>query len=108
MSKCERTVYDVVVATVADRKRMIRMLEDGEVSKAQAAAFSRKIAAIDNAMIAVCDGESTEAREALLRDIAHRKGYERGEARAFYSAEATYVRRKADAIKMIARMLELI
>lgn len=108
MSRCEKTVYDVVVATISDRVRMRRMLDKGNLTKEQAADFSRKLAALDNAMIAVCEGESHEAREALLSDIAHRRGYENAEAKRFYTARNTFDRRKAEAVTMIARMLGLI
>ncbi len=106
--RMQKTVYDVVVAVVADYGRMKKMLEKGNLTREQVAAFTRKVTAIDNALLAVCDGEPEEVREALMSDIAHRKGFERGSAKEYYTVSGTYEKRKADAVRMIAKMLNLI
>ena len=108
MARIQKTVYDVVVATVADYGRMKKMLEKGNLPREQTAAFARRVAAIDNALLAVCDGESEEVRAALLRDIAYRRGYERSEAREYYPAVATLERRKREAVRMIGKMLGIV
>jgi hypothetical protein len=55
--KLEKTVYDVVVATVADYGRMKKMLDKGSLSKNQAVEITRKLDAVDNALMTVCDGD---------------------------------------------------
>ena len=108
MARIQKTVYDVVVATVADYPRMKKMLEKGSVTKDQAVVFARKVAAVDNALIAVCDGESGEVVEALRSDIANRKGFENAASRTVYTTKETFHRRKRKAVDLIAKMLNLI
>jgi hypothetical protein len=108
MERLPKSVYNLVVATVADYDRMKILIEKNQISREQTATFVRKISAIDNALVAVCDGERSDVRDALRLDIAQKRGYERGFARSYYTSEPTYVRRKQDAILLIAKMLELI
>jgi hypothetical protein len=106
--KLEKTVYDVVVATVADYGRMKKMLDKGNLSKNQAVEITRKLDAVDNALMTVCDGEPEAAIEALRHDIAHRKGFENASSREFYSALCTFQRRKNESVVLIAKLLNLI
>lgn len=108
MEKIAKTVYDLVVSTVADYDRMRKMIDKGNISQTQTATFTRKLAAIDNALIAVCDKEQIAAREALRLDISQKRGFERGFARSYYTSKNTYESRKREAILLIAKMLELI
>lgn len=108
MEKVQKSVYNLVVATVADYERMKRLLDKGQLSREQTATFVRKISAIDNALVAVCNGEQSDVRDALRLDIAQKRGYERGIARSYYTAKNTYESRKKEAILLIAKMLELI
>ncbi len=103
-----KTAYDVVVATVADYERMRKLVEGNSISIDKVGNLTRKLAAIEDAMLAVCDGEEPEAARALMRDIAYRRGYERSEAKKYYPAVATFERRKRDLINMIAKMLGII
>ena len=104
----EDSVYKVVVATVGDYDRMRRMVEKGAVEGRRAIEFSRRIDAIDNALIAVCKGECEAARQALLSDIALERGFERSAAKQYYATIKTFRRRKREAIEMIAEMLGLV
>lgn len=108
MARLEKTVYDVVVSVVADYSRMKKLLEKDNLTRQQAAEFTRKVSAVDNALIAVCDGETEEVRDALRSDIAHRRGFQRGAAKKYYTFGQTYEKRKSDAVRMIAKMLDLI
>lgn len=98
----------MVVATVADYERMKKIVEKNNTSPERLMSISKKIAAIDNAIIAVCDGEDIEAGRALMRDIAYRRGYSRSEAKKYYPASATFERRKHDLVSMIGKMLGVI
>lgn len=106
--RIQKSVYDVVVAVVADYSRMKKMLEKGNLTREQVATFTRKVAAVDNALIAVCSGECEEACIALRGDIASRRGFENCDSKVFYETKYIYNKRKFDAVKMIARMLNLI
>jgi hypothetical protein len=106
--KLEKTVYDVVVATVADYGRMKKMLDKGNLSKNQAIEITRKLDAVDNALMTVCDGEAEEAIEALRYDIAHRNGFEYATSKGFYTSRGTYDKRKSDAVVLIAKLMSLI
>ena len=106
--KIEKTVYDIVVAIAADYGRMQKMIGNGEISRGMLAAFARKVCAIDHALTVVCDGEREEVKQALLVDIAERRGFERSVARSFYSTKRVFDKRKGQAIALIARMMDLI
>ena len=106
--KIEKSVYRVVVAEVGDYERMKRKVESGNLTREQIISFTRKIAAIENAMCAVCDGECERARVALISDIAHERGYQKASAKEFYGSRGTFDRRKGEAIEMIAAMLGLV
>jgi hypothetical protein len=106
--KLEKTVYDVVVATVADYGRMKKMLDKGSLTKAQAIEITRKLDSVDNALVTVCDGEAEEAIEALRYDIAHRNGFEYATSKGFYTSRCTYDKRKSDAIVLMAKLMSLI
>ena len=106
--KLEKTVYDVVVATVADYGRMKKMLDKGSLTKAQAIEITRKLDSVDNALITVCDGEAEEAIEALRYDIAHRNGFEYATSKGYYTSRGTYDKRKSDAIVLMAKLMSLI
>lgn len=106
--KIEKTVYDIVVAVAADYGRMQRLIGSGEISREMSAGFVRKVCAIDHALTVVCDGEREEVKQALLVDIAERRGFERSVARSFYSTKRVFDKRKGQAIALIARMLDLI
>ena len=107
MSKTAKTVYDVVVALVADYGRMKRLLEKGNITRDQAIFYAKSVAAIDNALIAVCRGEPHEVVEALREDIAERHGFERATSRAYYNTHYVYNKRKCDAVDLMAKMLNL-
>lgn len=106
--KLEKTVYDVVVATVADYWRMKKMLDKGSLTKAQAIEITRKLDSVDNALITVCDGEAEEAIEALRYDIAHRNGFEYATSKGYYTSRGTYDKRKSDAVVLMAKLMSLI
>lgn len=108
MGKTTKTVYDIVVAMVADYNRMKKMLDKGNITREQAIFFARSVAAIDNALLAVCHDEPREALDALRFDIAERHGFERATARVYYNTNYLYNKRKSDVVEMIARMLNLI
>ena len=108
MSKVPKTVYDVVVATVADYNRMRKALEKGNLTKDQVASLTRKVAAIDDALLAICDGEDRDACEALRIDIGARNGFEHSKSIVYYGTKYVYNRRKSDAVEMMARMMDLI
>ena len=71
----EKSVYRLVVAEVGDYERMKRKVESGNLTREQIISFTRKISAIENAICAVCDGESERAKSALISDIANERGY---------------------------------
>lgn len=102
------SVYDIVVATAADCKRMKRLVCEGELTAEQAAAFVRRISAVEYALIAVCEGERAAVRDALLTDIAERRGFERSVSRKYYPARSTFMRRKERAVRLMAEMLGLL
>ncbi len=104
----DNSVYDVVVATVGDYRRMKKLINDGTVTLEQAVVFAKKISAIDNALVAVCQGDGERAREALLTDIAERRGFERCISKKYYPARNTFLRRKERAVCLIAEMLGLL
>ena len=106
--KLEKSVYDVVVATVADYERMNRMVAQGGLPPDQIAVFVRRISAIDHALTVVCDREREEVKRALLRDIAERRGYERSISRELFGSRKLFYKRKGQAVHFIARMLDLI
>ena len=104
----EKSVYDRVVAVAADYGRMQKKLSSGDVTREQAAGFTKAICAVDHALEVVCEGERKEVRVALLTDIAERRGYERSVARAFYQTRRVFEKRKAQVIRLIARLLDMI
>lgn len=104
----EGSVYDLVVATASDYRRMKRLLSEGNVTLDQAVVFTRRISAIENALIVACKGEGERVREAMLTDIAERRGFERSVSKKYYPARATFVRRKERAVCLIAEMLGLL
>ena len=104
----ENSVYKVVVATVGDYDRMRRMLDKGTVEGRRAIEFSRRIDAIDNALVAVCKGECEAARLALLSDIARERGFEKSAAKQYFASVNTFKRRKRETVEMIAEMLGLV
>jgi hypothetical protein len=104
----ESSVYRVVVATAADYNRMKRAIDSHSLGKDQALELSRKVNAIDNALLAVCEGECDAARSALLSDIARMRGFKNSAGKAYYASRATYTRRKREAVRMIAIMLGLV
>lgn len=106
--KLEKSVYDLVVATVADYDRMARRIAEGGLPPDQVAAFVRKISAVDHALSVVCEREREEVKRALQRDIAERRGYERSVSRDLFGSKKAFDRRKAQAIYLIARMTDLI
>ena len=108
MAKIEKSVYRLVVAEVGDYERMRRKLDKGNLTKDQIIGFTRKVAAIDNALCAVCEGEGEKAKALLLSDIANDRGYYKSSAREIYVCKGTFDRRKRDAIEMIATMMGLI
>lgn len=108
MSKLERTVYDVVVSVVADYGRMQRLLSEGCISRDQAVHFTRQIGAIDHALVVVCQDEDETVRSALLDDIANRRGFECAASKSIYNTRGVFVRRKNEAIELIAKLLYLV
>ena len=108
MSKLPKTVYDMVVAIVSDYGRMKRMLEKGNVTREQAVLFTRYVTAVDNALVAVCEGEDPDVYELLRADIAERNGFENSHSMTYYITKYSYDRRKSDTIVLIARMLSFI
>ena len=107
MSRIQKTVYDVVVSVVADYGRMKKELEKGSGTREQIINFTRMIVAVDNALIVVCEGESEDVIEALRWDIANKRGFSRSSSKAYYD-EKTFLRRKSEVIRQIARMINLI
>ena len=108
MGKLNKTISGMVVAIAADYPRMKRMLESGNVSLDQAVIFTKYVASVDNALAAVCEEEPAEARELLRKDIAEKNGFEMSESKVYYGTFYIFNKRKYDAIKMIARMNNLI
>lgn len=108
MERLPKSVYNLVVATVADYDRMRSLIDKNQVSREQMKEFTRKISAIDNALVAVCDGEQSAVREALRLDISQKRGYDRSVARSYCMTERTFFRRKQETMLLIAKMLELI
>ena len=107
MKKLPKTVYNMVVAIVSDYERMKKMLDKGEVTNKQAVLFTRYVAAVDDALVAVCAGEDPNVRVLLRTDISERNGFENSRAMSYYT-KCTYDRRKSDAIFLIAQMLDLV
>lgn len=103
-----RSAYEAIVATVADYERMKKTLNVAELSKEQYFELTKRVNAIENAICAVCEGEPYAAGQALLRDIANHRGFERSEAKKYYPVLTTYERRKRDAIRTIGKMLGII
>jgi hypothetical protein len=104
----EKSVYRLVVAEVGDYDRMKRKVESGNLTREQIISFTRKISAIENAICAVCDGESERAKSALISDIANERGYIKACSKEYYASRSTFDRRKNEAIEMIAAMLGLV
>lgn len=103
-----RSAYDVIVATVSDYERMKKALDTAELSKEQYLAMTKRVNAIENAICAVCAGEPHAAGQALLRDIANHRGFDRSESKKYYTAKSTFDRRKNDAIRTIGKMLGIV
>lgn len=103
-----RSAYEAIVATVADYERMKKTLETATLSREQMIALMKRVDAVENAICAVCEGEPYAAGQALLRDIANHRGFERSEAKKYYPVLTTYERRKRDAIRTIGKMLGII
>lgn len=108
MPKVDKHVYDIVVATVADYRRMKSIIEKNKAPREQVALFAKNVTAIDNAMAVVCKGERQELKDNLLHDIAERRGYERSLSRSFFATHKSFDRRKNEAITLIAEFLWLI
>ncbi len=106
--RLEKSVYDLVVATVADYERMNRMVVQGGLPPDQMVVFVRKISAIDHALTVVCDGEREEVKRALLSDIAERRGYDRSRSKELFGSRKLFYARKGQAVHFIARMMDLI
>lgn len=106
--RVEESVYQVVVATVGDYERMRRLLKSDTLSRTQIDELGRKVNAIDNALIAVCSGECEGVREALLSDIAEKRGFEKCRSKEYYGTAKTFFKRKRDAICLIAEMMGLV
>jgi hypothetical protein len=104
----ESSVYDLVVATAADYRRMKRLMNEGNITLEQAVVFARRIAAVEHALIVACKGDGERVREAMLTDIAERRGFERSVSKKYYPARATFVRRKEHAVCLIAELLGLL
>ncbi len=107
MASIPKSVYDVVVAVVSDYDRMNKMLDKGTVTREQAISFTRKVAAVDNALLMVCENESEEVIKLLRKDIAQKRGFVRSYSKAFINKN-TFDKRKSEAIRQIARLLVLI
>ncbi len=107
MTRLPRSVYDIVVAVVSDYDRMKKLLDKGEVTREQAIRFTKKISAVDDALLVVCEGEDEDVMAALRRDIGDRRGFSRSLTKDYYS-EKCFTRRKSDAIRLIAHLLNLI
>ena len=101
------SVYRLVVAEVGDYDRKKKALEKGGLSREKMVEYGRKVAVIDTAMESVCLNECPEAKRALMADISSMRGYKNGEAREFYTTKGTYIRRKRQALTIIAKLLEL-
>lgn len=108
MSKLPRSVYDIVVAVVADYDRMSKLLDKGNITRAQAILYTRYITAVDDALVAVCEGEDPAVYSLLRADIAARNGFENSRSKAYYLTKYSYDRRKSDTIVLIARILNLV
>lgn len=108
MAKLDKQVYDIVVATVADYRRMQEIIEKGKAPREQLALFVKRVNAIDNALIAICKGERHELRESLMVDIAERRGYERSMSRSYFASRKSFDKRKTEAVELIAKFLWLI
>ena len=107
MARIQRSVYDIVVAVVSDYDRMKKLLDSGNVTREQAISFAKKISAVDNALLVVCEGEDEDVMEALRCDIGSKRGFSRSVAKAYYD-ESAFFRRKNEAIRQMARLLNLI
>ena len=107
MARIQRSVYDVVVAVVSDYGRMKKLLDKGNLTREQTISFTKKVAAVDNALLVVCENESEEIMDALREDIAQKRGFSRSAAKAFYE-EKTFIKRKSEVIRQIARLMNLI
>ena len=107
MTRLPRSVYDIVVAVVSDYDRMKKLLDKGEVTREQAIRFTKKISAVDDALLVVCEGEDEDVMLALRRDIGEKRGFVRSYAKAFYE-ERVFENRKREAIWQMARLLNLI
>lgn len=107
-TKLPRSVYDMVVAIVSDYGRMKKLLEKGSVTREQAVLFTRYISAVDDALVAVCQGEDPHVYDLLRADIAERKGFENSHCLKYYSTRYMFETRKSDTVVLIARMLSLV
>lgn len=101
------SVYKLVVAEVGDYERKKKEIEAGGLSRDQMIEYGRKVAVIDTALQSACVGECPRAKSALMADIAAMRGYDHGAAREFYTTKGTYMRRKREAITIIAKLLGL-
>ena len=109
--KIPDSVYKLVVAEFADYDRKRRFLSTVGERKANndlVRVYLDRVIAIDAALLAVCRGESAEAREALRYDIAEGRGFNTSAAKKFYTSRELFIRRKSAAIYEVARSLEFI
>jgi hypothetical protein len=104
----DKSAYAVVVAMVADYSRMKRTVESGSGTREKVAEFTRRIAAIDNALTVICDGEREEVKRALIIDIGERRGFERAVSREFYNSRNTFEKRKHEAVALIAQFMLIV
>ena len=105
------SVYQIVVAEFADYDRKRKLLDcvgERKAANELVRVYIDHVVAIDAALLSVCRGESTEARDALRSDIAQGRGFKNSAAKKFYSTRSLFIRRKSDAIYEVARSLELI
>ena len=107
-NKIPQSVYKLVVAEVGDYERKKRLLEEGKLPRESIIVYTKSVCAIESALLSVCYSECREAREALRSDIALGRGFKNGSAKRYYTSYATYVRRKRQAVEVIARSLGLI
>lgn len=107
-NKIPESVYKLVVAEVGDYERKKHLLEDGKLPRESIMVYTKSVCAIESALLSVCEGECTEARDALRSDIALGRGFKNGAAKQYYATRGTYIRRKRQAVNIIARALGLI
>ena len=103
-----RSAYEAIVATVADYERMKKALEAANLSKEQYLAMTKRVNAVDDAICLVCEGEPYAAGQALLRDIANHRGFDRSESKRYYTTRCIFDRRKSNAILTIGKMLGIV